>query len=181
LLGPPFVCLERRDSPVLGQYFLGFAIGFATGVATVFAIPAYADIKEATYEIQAVCFDHLDPVFDDAVGGRVNKGATTNARFHIHTQWLVNDGVIQDRTDLLGKCAIVYSQWVKDANGAFHQNAYIPKGHTGIEFTREFSSPEEAIDNYFHGSDFETGSAMGCTDVGSTKGGRGNSGGDCDE
>lgn len=143
------------------------------------ATPASAEIREATYEIQGVCFDHVDPVFGDALGGRVNKGAVTNARFHIHTQWLINDGVIQSREDLLGKCAIVYSQWVKDEHGAFHQNAYVPKGHGGVEFTKGLSSPEEAIDNYFHGSDFEAGAAMGCIDVGSTKGGRGNGQGDC--
>ena len=143
--------------------------------------PASADIREATYEVQGVCFDRIDRVFDDALEIRVNAGAVTNARPHMHVPWLIQDGVIRDRAELLGTCAIVFSQWVRGADGNMHQMAYVPKGHPGIEFVPGAypPSPEEAIDNYFHGSDFETGAAMGCIDVGSTKGGRGNSGGDC--
>ena len=142
---------------------------------------ANAEIREATYEIQGVCFDRFDRVFDDALEIRVNEGAVTNARPHMHVPWLIQDGFIADRGELLGKCAIAFSQWVKGADGNMHQMMYVPKGHTNIEFVKGNypPSPEEAVDNYFHGSDFETGSAMGCTDVGSTKGGRGNSGGDC--
>ena len=157
------------------------AVSLALSIALAAVVyPAYADIKEATYEIQGWCFQHPDPLFADALGGMVNHGAITNARPHVHMEWLLKDGVIQSRMDLIGKCAIIYSQWVKGVDGNMHQIAYVPKGHAGIEYTNGLASPDEAIDNYFHGADQEQGAAMGCLDKGSTKAGRGNSGGDCD-
>lgn len=158
---------------------LAFSLLVSVALALL-VYPAHAEIREATYEVQAWCFRHPDPIFTDALGGVVNKGAITNARPHMHMEWLIKDGVIQSRMDLIGKCAIIYSQWVKGYDGAMHQMAYIPKGHGGIEYTNGLSSPDEAIDNYFHGADQEQGAAMGCLDKGSTKAGRGNSQSDCD-
>lgn len=152
-------------------------------ISTALALQVYsarAEIREATYEVQGWCFDRPDPVFSDALGGVVNKGAVTNARPHIHVEWLVKDGVIQSRDDLIGTCAVIYSQWVKGADGNMHQIAYVPKGHGGIEYTNGLPDAAIAEDNYRKG-DIEMAGADGCSDVGSTKAGRGNSGGGCRE
>ena len=143
------------------------------------AIPASAEIREATYEVQGWCFQRVDPVFDDALTGIVSSDAVTNTRPHIHVEWLLKDGVIQSREELIGKCAVIYSQWVKGVDGNMHQLAYVPKGHAGIEFTNGLESAEAAADNYFKRGDQEMAASTGCADVGSTKAGRGNSGGDC--
>ena len=143
------------------------------------AIPASAEIREATYEVQGWCFQRADPVFDDALTGIVSSDAVTNTRPHIHTEWLIKDGVINSRDDLIGKCAVIYSQWVRGADGNMHQIAYVPKGHVGIDYTNGLADAQDAADNYFKRGDQEMAASTGCADVGSTKAGRGNSGGDC--
>lgn len=130
-----------------------------------------ADIREGTYEVQGVCFNHVDPVFPDALGGIFAPDSVTNARPHIHMQWLINDGVIESPADMLGKCYVIFSEWVKDSNGAVHQNAYIPKGEMSLrEMTANdaFTFANVIKDGYIEDQDIEAAREKGLGSSGST-------------
>jgi hypothetical protein len=141
---------------------------------------ARADIKEGDYEQQGWCFDRVDPVFDDALGGRHNPDAVVNERPHVHV------GGYAPQSALLGRCVILWGVWTNDQQENKHLQAFIQKDEQGaVQYVSEsealqFSSVE-ATDNYFHRGDPEMAASTNCADVGSTKAGRGNSGGDCDK
>lgn len=145
-----------------------FALALSIVPLTANAFP------EAEYEQQGVCFDHADAVFPDALGGRVNNDAGfRNTRLHWHVQWLINNGTIQSRDELLGKCAIMWFQTVRDGNGNDHLFGFIQKDEPqAIRFVSTTEalgfSTEARRREYIEDQDFEAATQKGLGSSGST-------------
>ncbi len=169
-MGVAFCVLGKARSPVSRHSIPFFVIGAALMVAGA-SRAAHAEIREATYEVQGVCFTGPDRAFDDALAMIANPGAVTNARPHMHVDWLIADGAIASRDELIGQCAIAFSQWTKGVDGNMHQHMYIPKGQMGIEFSKDPFPPdpeEGRRDGYVEDMDIEKARQDGLGSSGST-------------
>ncbi len=148
-----------------------FALAFSLMLLLPFQSVAHADIEEGSYEIQGWCFDHMDPVFPDALGGDHNSEAVTNARPHMHMEWLVKDGFIPSAEYMVGKCAVLFSAWVRDENGALHQMAYVPKTESGLQIVSRHEAlnfTDSIVDQYIEDMDVENARRKGLGSSGST-------------